>query len=241
MASSRAPISRRIYASCLAACLFTGAGLLLACSRSSSSDSVIFDQSLKGNGKLSTNDTDVCHLDYQPSGFVIANIAANSVCDDSLTEVGSLLPHVRIEVTVALQKGTTESIFGIYFGEAAGTSHPHFHLNITAKGQFDVEFVTVGGKAVPATLTTAEIPAVPDTRAIPFSWRDDASIQKGIGAQNTLAVEISGARAHFFINEKDVGSILAPKPIEGHMGFSMSGFGGEAVFSSLRVTNIPAN
>jgi hypothetical protein len=205
-----------------AACLFAGANRSLAFAQSSVSGTVIFSQTLKGSGNLSTQDTKYCHLAYQANGYLVSNITAENVCDAEVTPVGILQPHVRIEVTVALQKGTTNSIFGVYFGEQPGETRPHYHLNLNAQGQFSVEFITG------------------DSRANPFPWTGDAVIQKGLNAQNKLDIEINGQRAFFYINGKLVGSILAQTPIQGKMGFGMTGVGAEAVFSNLTVTNLPA-
>jgi hypothetical protein len=218
--STRAKLFRQMLAMLLVACLFFGANIAPA--RAQSSNSVIYNQTLKGSGNLSTQDTKYCHLAFQATGYVVANISADNVCDAPVAPVGFLQPHVEIDVTVALQKGTNENIFGVYFGEGPGEGRPHYHLNLNAKGQFSVEFITG------------------DTRVNPFPWRDDPSIQKGLGAQNKLTVVITGARAQFSINGKVVGSILAPAPIQGHMGFGMTGFGAEAVFSNLTVSNIPS-
>ncbi|HUK31048.1 MAG TPA: hypothetical protein VLV89_08040 [Candidatus Acidoferrum sp.] len=220
--STRGRLLRQAIAISCAACLFAGAIPSLADAQSSASGTVIYSQSLKGSGTLSTQDTKYCHLAYQDTGYVVANITTENVCDAEVTPVGILQPHVRIEVTVALQKGTTDSVFGVYFGEQPGETRPHFHLNLNAQGQFSVEFITG------------------DARANPFPWTNDAAIQKGLGALNKLDVEVSGPRASFYVNGKLVGSILAPAPIQGKMGFGMTGFGAEAVFSNFTVTNLPA-
>jgi hypothetical protein len=220
--STRTQLSQQILALFSIACLCAAANSSLAFAQSSASGTVIYSQTLKGNGNLSTQDTKYCHLAFQDTGYVVANITAENVCDAEVTPVGILLPHVRIEVTVALQKGTTDSVFGVYFGEQPGETRPHYHLNLNAQGQFSVEFIT--GNA----------------RANPFPWTGDAVIQKGLGALNKLDVEVSGPRAFFYINGKLVGSILAQAPIEGKMGFGMTGFGAEAVFSNFTVTNLPA-
>jgi hypothetical protein len=220
--STRAQFFRRTLALLSAACLFAGTNGSLALAQSSATGTVIYSQTLKGSGNLSTQDTKYCHLAFQADGYLVSNITAENVCDAEVTQVGILQPHARIEVTVALQKGTNDSVFGVYFGEQPGETRPHYHLNLNAQGQFSVEFIS--GNA----------------RANPFPWTPDAAIQKGLGALNKLDVETNGPRAFFYINGKLVGSILAQAPIEGKMGFGMTGLGAEAVFSNFTVTNLPA-
>ncbi len=184
------------------------------------STSVLYNESLKGSGQLPASDNTYCHLAYEPQGYVVGNISDKGVCDAPVSAPGDLQSHARVEVTAALQKGTADANFGLYFGFLSGDAQAHYHFSITFDGKFSVTFLS-GGK-----------------RVYPFPLRADPSINKGLNVTNRLGVEIMGPRARFFINGKEVGSILAQKEIAGAIGLGVDSNGSEAVFSDMLVTDL---
>jgi hypothetical protein len=182
--------------------------------------SVLYNESLKGSGRLPTSDTTYCHLAYESQGYVVGNVSDKGVCDAPVNSPGDLQPHVRIEATAALQKGTADTNFGIYFGFLGGDAQAHFHFSLTFDGKFSVTYLNSG------------------KRVYPFPLRADPSIKKGLNTTNRLAIEIMGAHVHFFINGKEVGSILARDQIRGAMGLGVDSIGSEAVFSDVLVTDL---
>lgn len=186
------------------------------------SPGTLYKSSLSGKGDLPVGDNGNCHQSYEPSGYVVASISSDRVCDASVGPAGDLPAHVRIEVSVALRKGDNNATFSVYFGFVGGDAQAHYHFSLTPDGKFSVTFLTGGD------------------RVYPFSVREDSSVLQGLNASNRLAIEIRGGQARFFINGKEVGSILARTPITGGMGFGMDEKGAEAIFSDLLITDLGA-
>ncbi len=216
--SSRA--SRTLFLLALALTLLLPAAPFRVHAQATQSSSVLYNDALKGSGQLPTSDTTYCHLAYESQGYVVGNISDKGVCDAPVSPPGDLEPHARIEVTAALQKGTADTNFGVYFGFLPGDAQAHYHFSLTFDGKFSVTYLNSG------------------KRVYPFPLRADASIKQGLNATNRLAVEIMGARARFFINGKEVGSILARDQIHGGMGLGVDSNGSEAVFTDILVTDL---
>jgi hypothetical protein len=58
------------------------------------------------------------------------------------------------------------------------------------------------------------------------------------GTRNEIAIETDGQNIWCFINGKMAGSVAAPVPVKGYVGFYVTEFGMRARFSSLQVVQL---
>jgi hypothetical protein len=214
--------SRRAGASLI---LFASVGIALilassfsAQAQTGSGPSVLYNKSLEGSGDLPSVDTQYCHQAYESNGYLVQS-SLDVGCNAPILPVGVLPAHARIEVSVLLQKGDANADFGIYFGYTGAPDQDYYRISLTASGQFSVAYFSGGNHVFPFPPTT------------------DEAVKQGSNASNRIAVEIMGPRAQFFINGKEVGSILAKYPIVGAIGFSILHVE-QVVFSGLVVTDL---
>lgn len=129
---------------------------------------------------------------------------------------GVVPSYARFEMTTLLRGGPDGAGYGIAFARPSRTVSQWCTFTIDSDGHYRV--VRWGGEA-----------------AIP--WTSSPFIHTGVGARNTLAVEVRGTQLTFYINGNLVNSWTADRDVSGNFGVSV-GQGVEVRFEAFSVTSL---
>ncbi len=162
-----------------------------------------------------------CKTWYGEDGFVVANVGPEGTCEITLDKVGTLPANARMEVSVALRKGSPRSSFGLKFGRPAQDNNLFYTFTLNADGSYRLSQLNQAWR-------------------YPIDWTNDPVVKKGYGAINRLAVEIYGRTIRCYINDKLVGATAVTTDLRGDAGLFLARPGMEAVFSNLRVFELAA-
>lgn len=183
---------------------------------------VIFEDDMVSRHNWQEGVSFPCRKAYGDGGLIIEHTHKGVTCEVDLLLPGALPEKVRIEVTVKLRKGSKRSDYGLKFGAVLGQSSTYYTFGLDAEGRY--QLAAWDGKSWAFLLKRTK----------------DAAVRSGYGAANQIAVEVAGRTIRCFVNGKSVGEAAAPIPAAGYMGFTLDEGGMEAVFSKLRITELPA-
>ena len=129
---------------------------------------------------------------------------------------GALPSNVRIEVSVSLVGGPTNTGFGLAFARPSREAREWMTFYVAGDGHYKLTGFD-GSDAIP--------------------WRLSPAVQQGVGAQNRLAVEVRGRNVTLFLNGVMVDSYVADREVAGSLGAVLSQ-GVEVRFDDLRAYGI---
>lgn len=162
-----------------------------------------------------------CDLAYVDSGLRIGNIGDDMSCQFNVYEAGYFANNVSVEVSAALVRGSTESGFGIKFGNANADNTHYYYFAINANGGYRMSLRSDGRWH----------------ELMDFYAGD--KVNRGLGQWNRLRVDLNGRDAQVYVNGQWVaGTQLSTMPI-GRVGFYLNDPGMEVVFRDLRVSELP--
>ncbi len=161
-----------------------------------------------------------CKTKYGDGGFIVEDVPPPGTCEFDLVQAGYFNDSVRIEVSAKLRKGDQGATFGLKFGRSAPDNNLFYTFTVSANGTYDLAMNNG------------------DWRSL-ISRTDDSVVRKGYGASNRIAVEVRGRAIRCFVNDKFVGSATSPADVRGNVGFYLDMMGMEAVFTELRVMELP--
>ncbi len=158
-----------------------------------------------------------CRTSYGDGGYVVAATGPDQCLLWSRTDAWP--ERVRIELQARLRKGELGGAWGLMFGIADDRGSHWYSLAVSSDGKFRLS----------------------DPRALLIPWTEEPAIRKGLGAENTLRVDVQGRTLTVSINGKRVGAAQATGETRGSAGFYVGKPGSEMVATRLRVAELPAD
>jgi hypothetical protein len=162
-----------------------------------------------------------CAKTSYADGFIMENIDRSNGCRHGLLAAGKFADNVRIELSARQRKGRQDAGYGLMFGKREGDDSILYSLFITADGFHSLWLIS----------------SVTDFKLL-IPWTRHTSVRTGYEAANQLAVEIQGRTIRTFVNGTQVGSVQAPAPVTGFIGFAVGTPGMEVVFTNVRVVEL---
>lgn len=157
-----------------------------------------------------------CRTAYGDGGYVVAAAGPTDPC--LLWSKADVWPErVRIDLQARLRKGDPGGAWGLMFGIADERGSHWYSLAVSADGKFRLS----------------------DPRALLIPWTEEPAIRRGLGAENTLTVDVQGRTLTVFINGKRVGTAPATGDTRGSAGFYVGRPGAELIVTRLRVAELP--
>ena len=120
------------------------------------------------------------------------------------------------------ERGRQDAGYGLMFGMREGNDSILYNFPVTADGSHSLWLVS----------------SVTDFKLV-IPWTRHTSIRTGYEALNQLAVEAQGRTIRTFVNGTQVGTVQAQDPVTGFIGVTVGISGMEAVFTNIRVTELP--
>ena len=162
-----------------------------------------------------------CAKTSYADGFIMENIDRSNGCRHGLLAAGKFADNVRIELSARQRKGRQDAGYGLMFGKREGNDSILYSLFVTADGFHSLWLIS----------------SVTDFKLL-IPWTRHTSVRTGYEAVNQLAVEIQGRTIRTFVNGTQVGSVQAPAPVTGFIGFAVGTPGMEVVFTNVRVVEL---
>ena len=182
---------------------------------------VVYEDDFRSQRRWREGTSGACKTSYGDGGFIVENVPPPGSCEFDLLRAGSFRGNVRIEVSARLRRGDLNGGYGLKFGNASPDGRHYFTFVLSGTGGYALsEWTGSWNDRIPGTL--------------------DPSVRKGYGASNHLAVEIRGRAIQCYVNGKYVGYYDAADEVRGPLGLNLDVVGMEAVFSDLRVVELPS-
>jgi hypothetical protein len=159
-----------------------------------------------------------CLTRNTPQGYLIRTVAESGTCVWSFWDGDGFESNVRISTTMRLQAGEMQWGYGLRFGVSR------------ENGSYYVLFIS-GDGATRLSRWAGEWTYFGD-------WVNHPAVESGMGARNTLSVEVDGTTIRTFINGIPTGEYQTDESVRGHAGFYLNNRGHELVFEELRVMRL---
>ena len=181
---------------------------------------VVYADDFRSQRRWREGTSGACKTSYGDGGFIVENVPPPGSCEFDLLRAGSFHGNVRIEVTAQLRRGELNGGYGLKFGNTSPDGRHYFTFVFSGSGGYALsEWNGAWNDRIPGTL--------------------DPNVRKGYRASNHLAVEIRGRTIRCYVNGKYVGFYDAADEVRGTIGLNLDVVGMAAVFSDVRVLELP--
>ena len=174
---------------------------------------IFYEDDFRTNRNFSEGTSGPCRTSYGLDGYSVAVLPGRPTCLYKLHGAGTFRGRIRIETEFTLRRGNLDFGAGLAFGNET----------------LEYALLVAGSGAYALVMANSE----QWTYIVP--WTVHASVHKGFGAKNKLAVEINGRVIRIYINETYLTQATVPGDVRGSVGMKLDYSGSEATFSHLVV------
>ena len=156
--------------------------------------------------------------DYGSAGLVLENVSEKWATLYDLKAAGFFIPPIRIELTLQHLGGPPRGWYGLMFGGASNFYENAYTFSITGDGFYMVDKYSDNKQEKMIDL------------------RLEPGLRQGVGAENTLRVDLIGRTITYYVNGTRLGSYAANEDARGYIGVYLNLPQQKALLRRLRVS-----
>jgi hypothetical protein len=154
---------------------------------------------------------------YDYGGFVVENVTENLSATWGFWKLGVVQPNAKLSIIVKQLEGEIDRAAGLLFGSPDTEYDSTYYFGVMGDGRYILLERNQNGEEKFIQL------------------REDPTVHRGLGATNSLRVDIDGRSITYFINDEKLGRYVADGIVEGYIGVFLGWPGMKVVFDDLEV------